>query len=194
MSEVYQIVDRGYYHAINPPEQCRLTPYEIGDRLSKIKRWNGTSHVNVAQHSVIVANIAERIYYNSEDPLKLVVDLEPLRLLALLHDATEVIIGDIPSPVKKKCPDLVALEADFFNAICKVFDIDPKKYPDEATIVTLADEIASQFDVLFLDPKIYEGYNVTINKDEPIADATRYISELSKAHSEYCAWVRLDKG
>jgi hypothetical protein len=62
----------------------------IARSLSRINRWNGntTRPYSVAEHSVRVASlVAPR-----------------LRLAALLHDAAEAFIGDLPYPIRKQQP------------------------------------------------------------------------------------------
>src|SRR3954471_9631534 len=71
---------------------------EIGDiahGLARVARWNGQTvgaHAfSVAQHSIVVEEIVAHI-----QP-----DIEPRwRLAALLHDASEYVIGDMISPFK----------------------------------------------------------------------------------------------
>lgn len=68
---------------------------DIAHGLARVARWNGQTigeHAfSVAQHSVVVEEIAAHIHPG----------LEPKwRLAALLHDASEYVIGDMISPFK----------------------------------------------------------------------------------------------
>ena len=68
---------------------------DIAHGLARVARWNGQTTgehgFSVAQHSLVVEEIAAHI-----QP-----DLEPRwRLAALLHDASEYVIGDMISPFK----------------------------------------------------------------------------------------------
>ena len=68
---------------------------DIAHGLARVARWNGQTigehGFSVAQHSVVVEEIAAHI-----EPT-----LEPRwRLAALLHDASEYVIGDMISPFK----------------------------------------------------------------------------------------------
>ena len=65
---------------------------DVAASLAKVCRFSGATqtHYSVAQHSVIVAEIvAERHKANSQAPL-----------YALLHDAHEMVLGDIPAPTR----------------------------------------------------------------------------------------------
>lgn len=60
---------------------------DIGHALAMLNRWNGhTSHPwSVAQHSIVVASIVEPEH----------------TLWALLHDASEAYLTDVPRPLKR---------------------------------------------------------------------------------------------
>lgn len=84
---------------LNPSPRL-FTPRLIADALAKINRFAGHTDLpySVAQHSVHVASMVP----------------ERLRRHALLHDAHEMVLGEIPSPVKAALSHLgagVALSA-----------------------------------------------------------------------------------
>jgi 5'-deoxynucleotidase len=73
-------------------------------RLRWIKRWSlmrNAIHEDVAVHSWEVATFAHvlAVIHKQQNPNS---DLDPYRMatIALYHDATEVITGDMPTPVK----------------------------------------------------------------------------------------------
>ena len=77
------------------PSPVDIEIEDIAHGLARVARWNGQTlgehGFSVAQHSVVVEEIAVHI-----QP-----DLEPRwRLAALLHDASEYVIGDMISPFK----------------------------------------------------------------------------------------------
>ncbi|MBR7619547.1 HD family hydrolase [Phenylobacterium sp. 20VBR1] len=77
------------------PSPMDIEIEDIAHGLARVARWNGQTigeHAfSVAQHSVVVEEICVHI-----QP-----DLEPRwRLAALLHDASEYVIGDMISPFK----------------------------------------------------------------------------------------------
>lgn len=73
---------------------------DIAHGLARVARWNGQTSgdhaFSVAQHSLVVEQIVERIA-NQPTPA--------LLLTALLHDAPEYVIGDMISPVKQAIGD-----------------------------------------------------------------------------------------
>ena len=72
-------------------------------RLKLIRRWSlmrNTQPENDAEHSLQVAMIAHAIAVIGRDRYGRTVDPEHVLSLAVYHDATEVMTGDLPTPVK----------------------------------------------------------------------------------------------
>ena len=72
-------------------------------RLRLIRRWSlmrNTVPENDAEHSLQVAMIAHAIAVIARDRYGKDVDPEHVLSLAVYHDATEVMTGDLPTPVK----------------------------------------------------------------------------------------------
>ena len=72
-------------------------------RLKLISRWSlmrNTQPENDAEHSLQVAMIAHAIAVIARDRYGKQVDPEHVLSLAVYHDATEVMTGDLPTPVK----------------------------------------------------------------------------------------------
>ena len=72
-------------------------------RLKLISRWSlmrNTQPENDAEHSLQVAMIAHAIAVIGRDRYGRTVDPEHVLSLAVYHDATEVMTGDLPTPVK----------------------------------------------------------------------------------------------
>lgn len=117
------------------PEQIHIE--DIAHALSQLCRFGGHTHhfYSVAQHSVIMSG------------LELVP--EPLRLTALLHDASEAYLVDVPSPIKHLLPKYIEIEKDMQLCIARRFNLD---YPwsdivDQADLLMLKKEMHLYFDV-----------------------------------------------
>jgi hypothetical protein len=83
---------------------------DIATSLSRQVRFNGhgSMPLTVAQHSIMVAVLAH-------DLMRCDAKLSPAQVLdgvleALLHDAAEAYLGDVPSPLRVYCPGLDDLE------------------------------------------------------------------------------------
>ena len=130
------------------------------DRMKLIRRWGlmrNTVPENDMEHSMQTALIAHgiavlgKVRYNRE------VDPERVVMIALYHDASEVITGDLPTPVKYKNPSIQdaysEVEAHARDQLLDMLPADLRPHftsyvkPDECTyewrIVKAADRISA---------------------------------------------------
>lgn len=94
------------------PLDAKETEIEITDiahSLSNQCRYGGhtSGFYSVAQHSCLVADLVDSKY----------------KLDALLHDATEAYLLDLPKPVKMCMPDYEKFEEELREIICRKFNI-----------------------------------------------------------------------
>lgn len=85
---------------------------DIATALSRQPRWAGhtADFYSVAQHSVEVKNLVAERGGNHDDQLH-----------ALLHDATEAYMCDIPSPLKRLIPEFRRIEGEVWDKISRRF-------------------------------------------------------------------------
>ncbi|MDB5643937.1 MAG: family hydrolase [Hyphomicrobiales bacterium] len=128
------------------PSPLDIEIEDIAHGLARVARWNGQTrgpHIfSVAQHSVLVEHIA--IAMDS--------DVSPAqRLMALLHDAPEYVIGDIISPFKAVIGDAYKeVEARLIGAIHLRFSLPAKPAPAVQRMVKNADRAAAFFEATHL--------------------------------------------
>ena len=89
---------------VNPfdPDPAQLDIGDIARALANLCRFGGHSRVfySVAQHSVIVSELVEQRGGDVEDVFA-----------ALMHDASEAYLGDMPHPLKHRSPLGAAFKA-----------------------------------------------------------------------------------
>lgn len=121
------------------PEPEMIDIEDIAHALSQIPRWGGHAKqfYSVAQHCVFVSRLAD----------------DELRLSALLHDASEAYLMDVPSPIKAMMPQYKSMEAKLMKVIFRKYNI-PYPMPD---LVKHYDEVALQ----------YEWYNLVVGDPQP---------------------------
>ena len=95
------------------PSPLDIEIEDIAVGLARVARWNGQTvgdwALSVAQHSLLVEELLSRI--RSDVPAA-------WRLLALLHDAPEYVIGDLITPFKTALGgDYVAIEQRLMAAV-----------------------------------------------------------------------------
>jgi len=78
-------------------------------RMKFIQRWGvmrNTQSENIQEHSLQAAILAHALAVIARDRFGRDVDPERVMALAVFHDASEVITGDLPSPIKHHDPEL----------------------------------------------------------------------------------------
>lgn len=120
------------------PETITAEDIDIRDivqSLSNQCRFMGHSkyHYSVAQHSVLCSHMVEEhmLGLDSLERAEKIMPLSPasrywaghLKRWALLHDAAEAYIGDIPRPMKKRMPWVKEAEDALLQVIAKRFNL-----------------------------------------------------------------------
>jgi uncharacterized protein len=121
------------------PSPLDIEIEDIAHGLARVARWNGQTKgdhaFSVAQHCVLVEALAFRL--NPELT-------QAARLAALLHDASEYVVGDMISPFKAALGlDYKSFEKSLLAAIHIRFGLPPKKAPALETEIKAADRIAA---------------------------------------------------
>lgn len=99
----------GHYLNVFDPDPEHISIEDIAHGLSHVPRFAGQTQkvINVAEHSINVCHMVE----------------DEFALEALLHDASEAYLMDIPKPIKNRLPDYVAVEHRLMKAISDRFGI-----------------------------------------------------------------------
>lgn len=111
---------------------------DIAHGLANTARFAGQlpKFYSVAQHSFHVAQSASK----------------ENQLAALLHDASEAYLGDMPSPFKKMMPDYKALENKLMAAIAQKFGFD---YPLNHEIKKIDNRLLNREWDYFIEKEIF---------------------------------------
>jgi len=138
-------------------------------RMKLIKRWSLMRNIgpeNIAEHSLQVALIAHalaligNIYFGEDN------DIGAITQLALFHDAGEVLIGDLPTPVK------------YFN-------------PQIKEAYSLIEEVAKHKLLNMLPPELSEAYRPLLfpqaDKNQRLVKAADKIAAYLKCVEENTA-------
>jgi 5'-deoxynucleotidase YfbR-like HD superfamily hydrolase len=115
---------------------------DIAHGLARVARWNGQTRgahaFSVAQHSVLVERLV------SELSPRLTAEA---RLMALLHDAPEYVVGDLISPFKAAVGiNYKALEERLQAAIHQRFGLSAQVPSDLRTLLKRADHLSAYYE------------------------------------------------
>ncbi|MCD8026583.1 MAG: 5'-deoxynucleotidase [Clostridiales bacterium] len=83
--------------------------YAMLSRMKYINRWglmNNTKNENISEHSLQVAMLAHCLVLIHNKRFGGELDAERAALLSIFHDSTEIITGDMPTPVKYFNPEI----------------------------------------------------------------------------------------
>ena len=109
--------------------------FAMAGRMRLINRWSlmqNASQENIAEHSHSVAVIAHALCVIGNKKFGKSYNAERCALLALYHDTTEVITGDMPTPVKYYNNDIKSAYKSIENAAgSRLLDMLPEELKDE---------------------------------------------------------------
>ncbi|HEY1543966.1 MAG TPA: HD family hydrolase [Xanthobacteraceae bacterium] len=121
------------------PSPLDIEIEDVAHGLARVARWNGqTTGANifsVAQHTLLVEEVARRRFGEPDQRLALAI---------MLHDAPEYVIGDMISPFKAVIGDAYkAVEKRLLVAIHRRFGLAPELPADIVKLVKAADRGAA---------------------------------------------------
>lgn len=135
----------GNFYPFDPrPEEINIE--DIAHALSQQCRFAGhTSHFySVAEHSLFAADLVPT----------------PFKLAALLHDAAEAYLVDLPRPIKHSIPEYQKIEHGVAEVIRRKYNLQPGAFEHPA--VKDADEVALHTEAFYL--MSYNGVQSWVNK------------------------------
>lgn len=167
------------------PSPMDIEIEDIAHGLARVARWNGQTlgeHAfSVAQHSVVVEEIVAHIQPGVEPRW---------RLAALLHDASEYVIGDMISPFKAALGvDYKTFEDRLESAIHTRFGLPARTPAPIKTLIKQADRACAFFEATQLAGFNHQeslaffdappaGYSLTIDPQPPAVAQARYLERF----------------
>ncbi len=121
--------------------------YALMGRMRYITRWGlmrNTFSENISEHSHMTAVLAHALALIRRDILKLEgPDPDRCAVAALYHDASEILTGDLPTPIKYYNPDIkIAYKQVERIAGNRLLDMLPKELRDAYAPLVLEDDEA----------------------------------------------------
>ena len=132
--------------------------YAILSRMKNINRWGlmrNTRQENLSEHSLEVAFIAHALAVISNTRFGKDINAEKVAVAAMFHDTSEIITGDLPTPIKYYTPEIkdaykkieAIAEDELVNLLPKDLrkNFSPIYHPDETTrlLIKAADKLSA---------------------------------------------------
>lgn len=149
--------------------------YAYLSRMKLIKRWSLMRNIqeeNIAEHSHQVAVLAHALAEIDNTYFAAHHDAGHIALLALYHDAGEVIIGDLPTPVKYYNPEIKLSYGQIEN-IAK-----------NKLLAFLPDELTTAYQELFFVDEESSDYQLVKAADK-LSAYIKCIEEESAGNNEF---------
>lgn len=154
-------------------------------RLKLISRWPLMRNVrteNVSEHSLQVAFVAHALAIIKNRKFDGEVDAERVALQAMYHDASEVLTGDLPTPIKYYNPQ-IAHEYKKIEAVAQ-----------QKLLAMLPAELRQDFLPLIDEHHYPEAERQIIKQADALCAYLKCLEELSAGNQEFLlAKARLEK-
>jgi len=150
--------------------------YAYLSRLRWIKRWGlkrNAYEENVMEHSWEVSVIAHTLALIKNRFFNGAVDANAIATAALYHDVTEVITGDLPTPIKYHSEKIT-------TAYKKI-----EQQAENELIALLPNELQDDFAVLIQHEKMPEGHVEIIKAADKISAYLKCQAELKAGNREF---------
>ncbi|NUF49158.1 5'-deoxynucleotidase [Gilliamella sp. ESL0250] len=145
-------------------------------RLKLINRWPLMRNVrteNVSEHSLQVAFVAHALAIIKNKKFNGHVNPERIALLAMYHDVSEVITGDLPTPTK------------YYNPQITVEYKKIEKIAQQKLINMLPKELQDDFRTLIDDDFYDEAEKSIVKQADTLCAYLKTIEELSAGNNEF---------
>ncbi|MBN3230699.1 5'-deoxynucleotidase [Pectobacterium brasiliense] len=154
-------------------------------RLKLISRWPLMRNVrteNVSEHSLQVAFVAHALAVIKNRKFAGNLSAERIALLAMYHDASEVLTGDMPTPIK------------YYNAQIAHEYKKIEKIAQQKLVEMLPEELQQDYRMLLDDNYTSEEERAIVKQADALCAYLKCLEELSAGNAEFMlAKARLEK-
>lgn len=150
--------------------------FAIISRMKYINRWGlmrNTINENISEHSLETAFIAHVLALYRNVRFGGNVDPERAALLAMYHDATEIITGDLPTPVK------------YYNAEIKAEYDKVEKMAEEKLLSYLPEDLRGYYAPLFSKTEKDKELWVLVKAADKLSALIKCIEERQMGNSDF---------
>jgi 5'-deoxynucleotidase len=145
--------------------------------MKYITRWglmNNTSYENISEHSLQVAELAHLLVLLHNRRTGDNLNAERAAVLGIYHDATEIITGDMPTPVKYYNPEII-------SSYKKV-----EKLAGERLVSMLPEELTEEYrDIILMENKKDEELKIFVKAADKLSALIKCTEELRMGNDDF---------
>ncbi|MBE5921808.1 MAG: 5'-deoxynucleotidase [Lachnospiraceae bacterium] len=145
-------------------------------RMKYINRWGlmrNTIKENIAEHSLETAMLAHCLAMIRNTYFGGNIDAERVCLLALFHDATEIITGDMPTPIKYFAPTI----RDAYKEV--------EKMAADRLLTQLPEELAAAYEPILLEREEEKELWKLVKAADKISALIKCTEELQMGNQDF---------
>lgn len=145
-------------------------------RMKYIKRWSlmkNSSPENLSEHSLEVSMLAHCLAVISNKRLGNNLNVEKVALIALYHDSTEIITGDMPTPIK------------YFNKSIQGSYKEIERQAAQRLLNMLAEDLRDEYTDLFVPRKEDEYLWKLVKGADKLSALIKCIQEENAGNTEF---------
>lgn len=153
--------------------------FALLSRMRYIGRWGlmrNTFHENIQEHSHMVAVLAHALAMIKRDIFHEEADPDRCASIALLHDASEILTGDLPTPIKYYNPAIR-------NAYKQVEEVSCNKLLDMLPV-----ELRSGYEALLLEQD--KDAAILVKAADKLSAYIKCVEELKAGNQEFASAAR----
>ena len=144
-------------------------------RMKLIRRWSlmkSVSDENIAEHSAQVAEIAHALAVIKNRRFGGTLNADRVGMMALYHETSEVLTGDLPTPIKYYNPEI----REAYKAI--------ESTANEKLLSMLPEELAGEYREL-IEPSADSYEEILVKAADKISAYIKCIEELRSGNREF---------
>ncbi len=150
--------------------------FAIMSRMKYINRWglmNNTKTENICEHSLVVAMLSHALVTISNKRFSTDLNAEHAAMLGIYHDASEIITGDMPTPVKYFNPKI----SDAYKQVESV--------AQEKLLSYLPQDLKPDFSSLLIDHENDREYMPFVKAADKLSALIKCIEEEKVGNKEF---------
>ncbi|MGN0504734.1 MAG: 5'-deoxynucleotidase [Ruminococcus sp.] len=150
--------------------------YAMLSRMKYINRWglmNNTRQENIAEHSLEVALLAHALVTISNTRFGTNLNADRVAVMAIFHDASEIITGDLPTPVK------------YYNEEIRKSYKQIENISEKKILSMLPDDLKPSYEPLIDATKADSELEIYVKAADKLSALIKCLSELSMGNKEF---------